>query len=102
MSNQDNRYMTRGVQEKIPAELQLFMWNCIDELKTKGEKLDYLQVFNLTNDRVDDLFFQKIEHSQEIPKYNKVFRIFADEIIDAKIFVIDDKTHSTMLLAEEY
>lgn len=102
MFNQDNRYITRGVQEKIPVELQLFMWSCIDELNAKGEELDYLQVFNLISERVDDLFFQKIGHSQEVPKYNKAFRIFSDEIVEAKIFVIDDETHSTMLLAEEY
>ena len=41
-------------------------------------------------------------HSQEEPAYERTFTFPTDEPITAKIFVIDDETHSTMLLAEEY
>lgn len=98
----NKRYMTNGVKSEVPVELQLFMWNCIDTLKEQGYKLDYLQVFELKKERVDDIFFQKIEHCQEVPKYKKTYRVSSKEMIETKIFVIDDKTHSTMLLAEEY
>lgn len=45
---------------------------------------------------------QVVKHHQEIPEYHKDCEIKADEIVTAKIFVIDYETHSTMLLAEEY
>ncbi len=63
----------------------------------KTEK-DYLQVFKLTaKDHT-----QHVTHSQEEPSYERTFTFPTDEPITAKIFVIDDETHSTMLLAEEY
>jgi len=45
---------------------------------------------------------QKITHTQEVPEYKKEYIFNTGTVITAKIFVIDDKTHSTMLLAEEY
>ena len=41
---QNKRFLTRGVQAEIPIELQLFLWNCIDNLP---EERDYFQVFAL-------------------------------------------------------
>ena len=102
MFDRTNRYITKGIQHEISLELQLFMWDCIDTLKEQGKELDYLQVFELTKERVDDVFFQKIEHKQEVPAYQKTHRVFPTEMVNAKVFVIDDETHSTMLLAEEY
>lgn len=98
----NNRYITKGVQQEIPLELQLFMWNCIDTLKEQGQELDYLQVFELTKERADDIFFQKIEHRQEVPKYSMTYRLFPKDMVETKIFVIDDGSHSTMMLAEDY
>lgn len=98
----NNRYMTIGIQQEIPIELQIFLWNSIDTLKEQEEELDYLQVFELTRERIDDVFFQNIEHRQEVPKYSITYRLFSKEMVNAKIFVIDDGTYSTMMLAEEY
>ena len=39
-----NRYLTCGVDNAIPLELQLFLWDCVDRLP---EPKDYLQVFEL-------------------------------------------------------
>ncbi len=58
----NNKHITRGVDQNIPFDLQLFIWNCIDALKNQGQQLDYLQIFELTSQRADDIFFQKIEH----------------------------------------
>ncbi|MGV8980534.1 DUF960 domain-containing protein [Clostridium sp.] len=102
MFNKSNRYITKGIQQEIPLELQLFMWNCIDKLKEQGKEVDYLQVFKLIEHRADDILFQIIEHSQEVPEYNKTHKVFSKKIVNAKIFVIDDITNSTMLLAREY
>lgn len=90
-----NRYLTRGVQTSIPFELQFFMWELIDQLP---EPKDYFQVFKLT---IQD-GKQHISHESEQPEYHKEYDIDIANPIEAKIYVIDDGTHSTMLLAEEY
>ena len=90
-----NRYLTRGVQTTIPFELQFFMWELIDQL---AEPKDYFQVFKLT---IQD-GKQHISHESEQPEYHKEYDIETANPIEAKIYVIDDGTHCTMLLAEEY
>ena len=122
MGNQmfkNDRYITRGINNTIPVKLQILMWELIGRLE--GDNRDYLQVFQL------ELFMgkngevmQKIIHTQEEPLYKKEYYINIhekpvhkiegkdtsvlniDEPINEKIFVIDDTSHSTMLLAEEY
>lgn len=90
------RYLTRGVDSCIPLLLQIYMWNCVDELP---EPRDYLQVFRLHV--VDGV--QHIMHSTEEPEYEKE-HILRDivETVTAKVYIIDDGDHCTMLLAEEY
>lgn len=89
------RYSTGGISETVTILTQIILWNCIDSMKTEK---DYLQVFKLTADN----HTQRITHSQEEPAYEHSFDFQTVEPITAKIFVIDDETHSTMLLAEEY
>ena len=65
--------------------------------------MDYLQVFDLNPKTVDGRQWQQIEHRQEVP--NRIQTVFFDlmeEPATAKIFVIDDSTHVTMLLVDEY
>ena len=45
---------------------------------------------------------RNITHSQEQPPYSYEMDMPCEDAVNAKIFVIDDQTHSTMLLAEEY
>ena len=59
---------------------------------------DYLQVFLLSVDGEN----QRIIHEQEQPEYRKEYLFSSENPVTAKVYVIDDKTHSTMLLAEEY
>ena len=92
---QNKRVLTRGVQAEIPIELQLFLWNCIDNLP---EERDYFQVFALKE--IDGK--QHIHHFSEQPEYSKEYQISTEKPITAKVYVIDDTDHSTMLLAEEY
>ena len=90
------RYCTRGINETVPILTQIVLWDLIDSMEV-AEK-DYLQVFRLTaNDKT-----QNITHSQEMPPYERTLEFRTDNPITAKIFVIDDETHTTMLLAEEY
>ena len=91
-----DRYLTRGVDSEIPLELQIFMWQAIDGLP---EDRDYLQVFNLTVEEG----LQVIKHTSEQPKYMMFYVLTCcEEAVTAKVYVIDDGDHCTMLLAEEY
>lgn len=102
MFKKDNRYVTRGINEKINIKLQVLMWNLIDDLKSRANaKLDYLQIFNLRK----EMDFVIIEHSQEVPEYKDVHAVYIEGVEveeDIKIYVIDNEEYSTMLLAEEY
>lgn len=90
------RYLTKGIDETIPLELQMFLWGAIDRMP---EPKDYLQVFRLSV--VNGL--QVIEHTSEQPEY-KIQYILTEieEKVTAKIYVIDSEEYCTMLLAEEY
>ena len=90
------RYITWGVEKTVQNWLQNLIWYTIDTMDC--EKKDCLQVFKLSTEDGK----QKIVHSQEQPPYEHEYLLKADELVTAKIFVIDDETHSTMLLAEEY
>ncbi len=93
---QNPRYLTRGVQETIPPELQLLMWNA---LETLPEPKDYFQVFRLSV--LNGI--QRIEHEQEQPPFKRKYLLPTIETpITEKVYIIDDGDHSTMLLAEEY
>ena len=89
------RLATRAICERIPFELQVYMWHCIDSLDIER---DYLQVFKLYNNDGK----QMMAHEQEVPSYKKEYLLVGYEPIDAKIFVINDGDYATMLFAEEY
>ena len=91
----NQRYLTKGVQAEIPLALQIFMWSCIDGLP---EECDYFQVFRLESFGT----MQKITHFSEQPEYYREYFIPFDKAVTAKVYVIDSKEYSTMLLAEEY
>ena len=89
------RYATAAVDREIPLAVQLFLWQCIDALPFSP---DYLQVFELSTDGNQ----LKIVHAQECPDYRKEYLLLSDVPIMAKIYVINDETHATMLFCEEY
>ena len=90
------RYCTRGISETVPLLTQIILWDLIDSMEV-AEK-DYLQVFKLTATNKN----QHVIHSQEQPPYERQLEFRTANPITAKIFVIDDATHTTMLLADEY
>lgn len=100
----DNRHLTCGIQATIPTEIVSFIWCLIDDMLQSGHDVDYLQVFNLWEEATEmGKSIQMISHIQENPDYRAIY-ILSQSInpISAKIFVIDDVSHSTMLLAQEY
>lgn len=94
MHFQNDRYMTRGVNADIPPELQIFLWSCIDRLPAER---DYFQVFKL--EPMGEM--QRISHTSEQPEYHMEYMVLSDNPVTAKLYVIDDGDHTTMLLAEE-
>ena len=93
---QNDKYLTRGVSQTIPNWLIILLWHLIGIMQTESK--DYLQVFQLQKTGQG----QRITHTQEQPPYSKELFVPCTDAVNAKLFVIDDGTHSTMLLAEEY
>ena len=91
----NKHFITCGVERTIPPILQCIMWELINQMPVDK---DYLQVFSLSCNKGK----QKIIHSQEEPEYEREYVFDTGTAITEKIFVIDDETHSTMLLANEY
>lgn len=80
----------------MSLSLQLFLWQCIDELDVPK---DYLQVFKCT--MYDGK--QKIVHIQEVPEYRREYLFNTDApIFIGKVYIIDNDVYSTMTLSEEY
>ena len=92
---QNDRYLTCGVDNVIPLDLQMFLWSCVDRLP---EPRDHLQIFDL--EQVGCM--QSIAHRSEVPEYRKVYLIPSENPITEKLYIIDDGDHSTMLLSSEY
>lgn len=103
MFKKDNRYVTRGVNEKVDIRLQLMIWSMLDKLKDEGNvELDYLQVFRIRKEGNKIV----ISQSQEVPEYSCTYEIELEDIkIDdeIKVYVIDSgEEFSTMLFPGEY
>lgn len=97
---QDDKYITCGVEEHIPVTIQLMLWHLI-EIARENTKLDYLQIFHISKD--SNTGFIHIVHEQEQPEYKNEVVVLCDDNVDThKVYAIDDVTHCTMLLAEEY
>ena len=89
------RYLTRGVDAEIPLYLQVFLWECVDRMPASK---DYLQVFRLSEENG----LQIVHHTSEQPQFEMTYIVEVEKPITAKVYIIDDGEHCTMLLAEEY
>lgn len=89
------RCVTARIYDEVPLIVEVFMWSCID---TIPRGVDYLQIFDLSEDHG----WQRIVHRQKVPPYYREYWIQCEKPLTAKIFVIDDGEHATMLFAEEY
>ncbi|MDU1006317.1 MAG: DUF960 family protein [Clostridium butyricum] len=101
MFNQENRYITKGVNENLDIRLQIRIWNLIDGLKELME-VDYLQIFRISQINKSRI---EITHEQEIPEYKAIYEIDRKDIVlesDAKIYVISENGYRVMMFSEEY
>ena len=95
-----SKYVTQGVTETIPSYIQNILWFMVEKMVV--DKKDYLQIFVLDAITVKGKVIQKVIHMQEQPAYKKEHLLPVTDAIKAKVYIIDDKSHSTMLLASEY
>lgn len=95
-----DRYITCGVRDTIPIETQTRMWSMYDSMP---DERDYLQVFNLKKLPLCNATAQRIVQTAEEPQYTASSVILrVEKAVEAKVYIIDDGDHVTMLLAEEY
>ena len=103
MFDSPNRYATRGISERLPIQLFVQLWMSVDIQKNAGFVLDYLQIFKF--EKVSDTVLA-IRHEQEQPERKTViyceYQSDFENILNEKIYIIDDGDHSTMLFADEY
>lgn len=96
------RYLTSGVNEKVPIQIQLFCWNEYDKCNQNQES-DYLHIFKIETIQEVDVYKLKIVHEQEQPLYSCSYQINWNSLIDVdKIYIISQDDYEIMLLAEEY
>ncbi|MCB2313630.1 DUF960 domain-containing protein [Clostridium tagluense] len=95
-----DKYVTSGITTSIPEFLILILWYTIETMSIKEK--DYLQVFELSEVIQDGEKKQKINQHQEEPEFEEEFTIRTKKATTEKIYVIDDESHSTMMLASEY
>lgn len=65
-----NRYITRGINESIPLDLQILLWHMVEK-KDNQPHTDYLHIFKLQEDEN----ILSITHEQEQPTYKLEFTI---------------------------
>lgn len=97
------RFVTRGVSNNFPIELQLLLFATIERMREKvGGRLDYLQIFNIVLEKKGNKKFLHIYHEQECPQAKLEYIVPTEKEVSGKVYMIDDLDHVTLLLAEEY
>ena len=98
-----SRYITSGVAENFPIELQVVLFSAVEQMREKvSGQLDYLQVFEIVTEVKGQKKFLHIYHMQECPEAKLEFFIPTDVEVNGRAYMIDDVDHITLLLAEEY
>ena len=93
----NKRYLTREVADRVPLEIQILMWNLVEEIE---EEKDYLQVFEVIPNGRE---FVEIIHKQEIPETTSNYIVKNVGIeTEMKLYIIDNGQYSTMMFSHEY
>ena len=97
------RLITRGIQRKIPINIQLLLWDMQSKLREEYKKIDYLQVYRL---EALQKHLQLIKHTAEQPFYQMSYYCVVENAVTEKVYIIETdyttKLVETMLLAREY
>ncbi len=102
-----NRYITRGIANNLPINLQHQLWQLVSEREQELNKdntlVDYFHIFQF-NTHHNEIY---VNHKQERPEYVKIHKINYSKIINInKVYIIReddvDLSYYVMLLPEEY
>ena len=97
------RLITKSIQQKIPIEIQLLLWNMQNRLRKQQKEIDYLQVYRL---EALQKHLQLIKHTAEQPFYQMSYYCVVENAVTEKVYIIETdyttKLVETMLLAREY
>lgn len=97
------KYITKGINEDLPAILVMYLWNLIEKRKKdKVIPMDYLQVFTLSCEVENEKEILVITQSQEVPPNQKTYKLCHFPKAIGKIFVFDSGEYITMMFAYEY
>ncbi len=97
MFKKENRYMTKEICEIIPIEINILLWDLIDNLYIEK---DYLQIFEIKPIGENIV---KILHKQEVPEYESSIYIYNENIKDnLKIYAVDSIEYSTLMFSYQY
>ena len=93
----NEKYLTREVADRVPIEMQMLMWNLVEEIEVEK---DYLQIFELIPNGSE---FVEIVHKQEIPEFtfNYIVKNCGIET-KMKLYIIDNGDYSMMMFSHEY
>ena len=102
------RYMTKAIQEEVPAAIQLALWGLIDARVEGNAELDYFQIFELSIS--EDGKEQIVLHRQEVPLWEKKSQFVlsspqtGSEVnpFTGKIWVLDQQEYQMMLFPSDY
>ena len=98
-----SRYVTSGVAENFPIELQAALFSAIERMREKvSGQLDYLQIFEIVTEVKGQKKILHIYHMQECSEAKLEYFIPTDVEVNGRAYMIDDVDHITLLLAEEY
>ncbi|MCQ9303581.1 DUF960 domain-containing protein [Mammaliicoccus sciuri] len=95
-----NRYITRGIANNLPINLQHQLWQLVSEREQELNKdntlVDYFHIFQFNT-----------HHKQERPEYVKIHKANYSKVINInKVYIIReddvDLSYYVMLLPEEY
>lgn len=93
----NEKYLTREVADRVPIEMQMLMWNLVEEIEVEK---DYLQIFELIPNSSE---FVEIVHKQEIPEFTFNYRVKNCGIeTKMKLYIIDNGDYSMMMFSHEY
>ena len=98
-----DEYITTGIEENVDQFILLKCIEMLASMKAQNIEPDYLQVYRMSYNEEENIL--TICHSQEEPDFEHKVSFTLPEGIEpyeGKVYYIDDVSHRTFLLADEY
>lgn len=96
------RCATKGIHDALPQSMKLKLFEYVDKQVSSELDMDYLQIFELSVKVINGKPLQCIVHRQEVPTRSVEYICDTDVPLNLTVWIVDEETHATMLLPEEY